>query len=158
AKAALLELRGIGGGLRALWLAIRGHGGRVAIRVALAVAIAAIGIVFADQIGRAAAYLAGAAVSVLALVAALRPYLARARAAVNQVRGIAERYRAELDEKIRAAEAAAKARRDQLQAAVAAAATRVREAKLELAQLEDQLIALRADHQMARFLRERSDG
>ncbi len=157
AKAALLELRGLRGGLRALGLAIRAHRGRVVLGVVAAAALAALALALEDQLGRAASYLAGVAISVLAVFAALRPYLAKARSAVDRVRGIAERYRAELDAKVLAAEEAAKARREQLEGAVTAAATRVREAKHELAELEDQLIALRADHQMARFLRERQE-
>jgi hypothetical protein len=158
AKATLLELRGVRGGLRALGIAIRAHGRRVVIGLVAAAAIAAAALIFEDQLGRAAATLAGIAAGALALVAALRLYVARARRAVRQVATIAVRYKKELDAKVAAAERDAKARRAQLQGAVTAAATRVREAQDELVKIEDQLIALRADHQMARFLRERQDG
>jgi hypothetical protein len=155
AKAALLDLQGLWGTTRALWRALHSSSLAALIGIAVLGALIAGEVRFHDDIKGAIRFVVGAAVAIMTWFASFRPYLQRARTAVGEIKRIVDKHGAALEAAQAEAAEQDRLKRDHLSAAAESAQRRLSEARHELEQIEIQLLALRADQQMAKFLRER---
>lgn len=161
AKAALLDLQGMFADVRAVWLCFRSQPAstrilRLVLPIAVFVAVTlVIGAIDHTRIDQVVAWSVKIGTTVLAAFGSAAPLLKRAHSATAEIRGLAVKYQTMLDDERRAHQSKLDRQHERLQAELADAEERVREAKADLATLEEQLDALRADRLVAEFIRKR---
>lgn len=161
-KAKLLELEGFGRGVKALWIAIRNDKSRwvwFTFLVCLALVLVAIPLVlrYKDQLAGLRGVVTTLAVSLGGLLVAVSPYLAGVRKALNIVENARAENNALIEQKRTERRAMLEQQRTQVREKLQDANQRVQEASAEVKQLEQQLDELRADRQMANFIRRRHE-
>jgi hypothetical protein len=155
ARAALLDLQGLGATTRAVGRAIRASSRAAVIGVAVLAGLALGIATLRDRIDASVHVVVGAAVTIMTWFTSFRPYVKRARNAVGAIQQIVAQHGKALEAARQEATAQEQRKREQAATAVEAAKSRLTEARRDLEQIELQLIALRADQQMASFLKER---
>ena len=161
-KAKLLELEGVGRSVKALWIAIRNDKSRwvwFTLLVCLALVLVAIPLLlhYKDQLAGLRGVVTTLAVSVAGLLVAVSPYLAGVRKALKIIENARAQNRLLIEQKRDERQKALEQRQTEVKEKLHDANQRVQEASNELRQLEQQLDELRADRQMANFIRQRHE-
>ena len=163
-KARLLELKGPGGRAKALYLAIRhAKSYRLWLILLLCVALVLIavplGVLFYSQHQLSLARLLSSVSVFLAglsgLAFTIKPYLARVADAFKIIENARTANEAALEERRTKQREELEKRREQVKEKLSDATQQVQESSAEVRQLEQQLDELRADRQMANFIRQR---
>ncbi|MDX6498242.1 MAG: hypothetical protein QOG23_1502 [Blastocatellia bacterium] len=161
-KAELLELKGLWGHAKALYLAIRNAKSRWAwftLLVCLALVIIAVPLLlrYKDQLAGLRGVVTSLAIGLGGLVVAVSPYLAGVRRALKIVNDARAENNALIEQKRTERREMLVQQQTQVREKLQDASQRVQEASHEVRQLEQQLDELRADRQMATFIKQRNE-
>ena len=159
-KGRLLELKGLWGRAKALYVSIinaKSYTVWLALLVCVALVLIAIPVLLQYKehlvgwLGGISVFLVG----VGGLAKALKPYLAGVGRAFKIIEDARSKNQALIEQRRAEAQRQLETQRTQLQAQLSDATVRVQEANAEVRQLEQRLDELRADRQMANFIRQR---
>jgi hypothetical protein len=155
AEATLLDLAGGWGTVKATWRAIRGNT-QAALIGAVALAAVAYGVVaLREYVDAAVRWLVAGGIAIATVIAGLRPYIKKAVEAVARVKKLVTEHGEALEKARAEAVQAEEDKRKRLETDVKEADRGLTQARRDLEQLEAQLLTLRADVQMAQFVKER---
>ena len=161
-KAELLELRGLWGRAKALYLAIRSDRSyRVWFFLVLCVALVLVAtpllLRYKDQFAGLTGVIGTLVIGLGGLLVTVKPYLSGVGKAFKIIENARAENAALIKEKRDERESVLKEQQTQVRSRLQDATQRVQQASDELRQLEQQLDELRADRQMANFIRERHE-
>lgn len=161
-KAELLELKGLLGSAKALYLAIRNDKSRwvwFTLLVCVALVLVAIPLLlqYKDQLAGLRGVVTTVAVGLSGLMVAVSPYLAGVRKALKLVGSARAEKDVLINQKRDERRQALEQQQTQVRRRLLEATQRVQEASDEVKQLEQQLDELRADRQMANFIKQRHE-
>jgi hypothetical protein len=156
AKAALLDLQGAFRNVRAAWLCFQSQpASHRLLRLALPIMVFVVATLATSTIEYGTAWLVKVATTLLMAAGAAAPLIKRARLATAEIGRLAKDYRDRVDSERKEQHKKLEGQRERARADVVQAEAQVRDARGELARLEEQIDALRADRVMAEFIRKR---
>ena len=154
ARAVLLDLKGTWGLLRAFGRAVRAQSGWFVAGLAAFAVLSGVLAAFHDQLDHAVRYLVGTG-WIASIAAACLPYVRRAGSAVRQVSKIVDAHEQALTRAVEQMTDEDRRKRDEARRAVDIEEKKLADARGELQRVDKQLLELRADKQMAEFVKAR---